>query len=133
MIFLDRKLLLQFSPKSLNHFVSSSSHCVLFLCSFQWYIICEFSSYENTITIFEFWARRSSGVTVAIWEFLNLAQLTVSNVLELQSIKDDQVKKNLLVEYKDVFKEPTTLPPQRAYDNTVPLKPDNESINMRPY
>jgi hypothetical protein len=28
-LFLNRKLLLQFSPKSLNHFVSSSSHCVL--------------------------------------------------------------------------------------------------------
>jgi hypothetical protein len=32
--FLDRKLLLQFSPKSLNHFVSSLSNCVFFFVLF---------------------------------------------------------------------------------------------------
>jgi hypothetical protein len=60
--FLARKLPLQFSPKPLNHFVSFF-YLIMFSspCSFQWYIICGFSSHGSTITIFEFWTMEKPG------------------------------------------------------------------------
>jgi hypothetical protein len=50
--FLDRKLPLQFSPKPLNYFAYFFIYMFYCLCSFQRYIICEFSSYGSIITIF---------------------------------------------------------------------------------
>lgn len=39
----------------------------------------------------------------------------------------------LLEEYKDVFQEPTKLPPSRALDHTIPLMPGVEPPHSRPY
>lgn len=39
----------------------------------------------------------------------------------------------LLQEYKDIFEEPVTLPPKRALDHTIPLKPGVVPPNIRPY
>lgn len=40
----------------------------------------------------------------------------------------------LLSEYKDLFSDPTGLPPSRGiFDHRIPLKPDAKPINIRPY
>ncbi|XP_027160631.1 uncharacterized protein LOC113761725 [Coffea eugenioides] len=39
----------------------------------------------------------------------------------------------LLHEFSDVFAEPTQLPPERAHDHTIPLKPDAQPFKLRPY
>ena len=38
-----------------------------------------------------------------------------------------------LTEFRDLFIEPTSLPPTRALDHSIPLKPNLESVNIRPY
>ncbi|XP_073355335.1 uncharacterized protein [Aegilops tauschii subsp. strangulata] len=40
---------------------------------------------------------------------------------------------NLLQEYKDVFAEPTTLPPKRELDHKIPLMPGVDPPHVRPY
>lgn len=40
---------------------------------------------------------------------------------------------NLLQEFQDIFEEPKTLPPRRAIDHQIALKPDSKPINIRPY
>ncbi|XP_026399763.1 uncharacterized protein LOC113295647 [Papaver somniferum] len=40
---------------------------------------------------------------------------------------------NLLTEFSDVFTDKTTLPPQRNLDHQIPLKPNSEPVNLRPY
>lgn len=39
----------------------------------------------------------------------------------------------LLDEYKDVFSEPTTLPPTRSLDHKIQLKPNTQPLSLRPY
>ncbi|XP_026459594.1 uncharacterized protein LOC113360286 [Papaver somniferum] len=39
----------------------------------------------------------------------------------------------LLNEFQDIFAEPTSLPPHRALDHYIPLKPDSQPPNLRPY
>jgi len=39
----------------------------------------------------------------------------------------------LLTEFEDVFSKPSSLPPQRTYDHTIPLLPDAVPVNSRPY
>ncbi|XP_026459456.1 uncharacterized protein LOC113360127 [Papaver somniferum] len=39
----------------------------------------------------------------------------------------------LLQEFTDIFKEPTTLPPKRSLDHTIPLQPNSTPINQRAY
>ncbi|XP_071905809.1 uncharacterized protein [Coffea arabica] len=39
----------------------------------------------------------------------------------------------LLHEFSDVFAEPTQLPPERAHDHTIPLKPGAQPFKLRPY
>ena len=41
--------------------------------------------------------------------------------------------RELLVEFRDLFAEPTTLPPTRALDHSINLKPNIEPINIRSY
>jgi hypothetical protein len=40
---------------------------------------------------------------------------------------------NLLLQYKDVFKDPKTLPPVRVFDHVIPLIPSAIPVNSRPY
>ncbi|XP_026416924.1 uncharacterized protein LOC113312389 [Papaver somniferum] len=40
---------------------------------------------------------------------------------------------SLLTQYKDVFDEPTKLPPTRDLNHKIPLKPNSEPVNLRPY
>jgi hypothetical protein len=39
----------------------------------------------------------------------------------------------VLAEFKDVFTEPSSLPPHREYDHTVPLVPGAIPVNAKPY
>jgi hypothetical protein len=39
----------------------------------------------------------------------------------------------LIQEYADVFSKPTSLPPPRVYDHTIPLLPNTAPVNARPY
>lgn len=39
----------------------------------------------------------------------------------------------LLIEYKDLFSEPSSLPPKRPYDHAINLKPNVEPVNLRAY
>ncbi|KAL4309574.1 hypothetical protein GQ457_01G052960 [Hibiscus cannabinus] len=39
----------------------------------------------------------------------------------------------LLEEFKDVFQEPTGLPPKRTHDHAITLKPEATPVNLRPY
>ncbi|KAJ4757403.1 polyprotein [Rhynchospora pubera] len=39
----------------------------------------------------------------------------------------------LLDEFSEVFTEPSTLPPPRAIDHCIPLHPNIEAVNVRPY
>ncbi|XP_026400203.1 uncharacterized protein LOC113296079 [Papaver somniferum] len=39
----------------------------------------------------------------------------------------------LLQDFQDVFEEPSTLPPHRSLDHTIPLKPNSTPVNQRPY
>jgi hypothetical protein len=76
-LFLDQKLFLQFSPKRLNHFTSSSSLCVLLSVLFLTYIICGFSSHEIIGSIFRFHGREQSSDTV-------VTRVTVANRKKIQ-------------------------------------------------
>lgn len=40
---------------------------------------------------------------------------------------------NLLLQYKDVFDDPKTLPPARVFDHAIPLIPGAVPVNSRPY
>ncbi|XP_026434351.1 uncharacterized protein LOC113331931 [Papaver somniferum] len=39
----------------------------------------------------------------------------------------------LLQDFHEVFEEPSTLPPHRSLDHTIPLKPNSTPFNQRPY
>jgi hypothetical protein len=39
----------------------------------------------------------------------------------------------LLLKYHDIFLEPKELPPKRSYDHSIPLVPDSQPVNVRPY
>lgn len=39
----------------------------------------------------------------------------------------------LLMQFPDVFVEPTTLPPQRNHDHYIPLKAEASPVSIRPY
>ena len=50
--------------------------------------------------------------------------------------KDDKIPEEieeLLLSYKEIFREPTSLPPVRAHDHKIPFKDRVSTINVRPY
>ncbi|RLN13363.1 hypothetical protein C2845_PM09G08930 [Panicum miliaceum] len=80
---------------------------------------------------------------------LTVSQLTVDNLVRLHKGNDvwalamvnfvEPVNSDpsevdtLLQEFEDVFSKPTTLPPQRIYDHTIPLLPEIVPVNSKPY
>lgn len=55
--------------------------------------------------------------------------LHMSKELQVPALIDE-----LLIQYHQVFAEPTTLPPQRgAFDHSIALQPGTKPINIRPY
>jgi hypothetical protein len=69
-----------------------------------------------------------------VWAFVLLGY--VSEQLPLPSNEPSapppQIQ-HLLNTYRDVFSDPKTLPPPRAYDHAIPLIPGSIHINSMPY
>ena len=40
---------------------------------------------------------------------------------------------NVLQEFRDVFKEPSTLPPSKGHDHRITLVEGAQPVNIRPY
>ena len=60
--------------------------------------------------------------------------LTVtSQPRELDQVHYQQLIDELLEDFKDLFVEPTALPPTRALDHSINLKPSAKPINIRSY
>lgn len=41
--------------------------------------------------------------------------------------------KQILIEFSGVLQEPEGLPPEKAFDHSIPLKPETQPINVHPY
>ena len=62
------------------------------------------------------------------------SHLTASNQqCELDQVHPQTPIDELLVEFKDLFTEPVTLPPTRTLDHSINLKPNTEPVNIRSY
>ncbi|XP_035544590.1 uncharacterized protein LOC118347985 [Juglans regia] len=59
-------------------------------------------------------------------------QIVACSSIELPSLQNVQVQQ-LLQQYKEVFNEPTGLPPNRSHDHKINLKQDISAISVRPY
>ncbi|KAF5472135.1 hypothetical protein F2P56_008875 [Juglans regia] len=59
-------------------------------------------------------------------------QIVACSSIELASLQNVQVQ-HLLQQYKEVFNEPTGLPPNRSHDHKINLKQDIYAISVRPY
>lgn len=69
-------------------------------------------------------------------------QGSLSEIVQLYTVSDEDEAnytptpnciQQVLDEFKDVFGEPTELPPRRACDHRIPLMPGAQPVNMRPY
>jgi hypothetical protein len=69
-----------------------------------------------------------------VWAFV-LVDYVLDNLhLQPSEAPDSPTKiADILTLYKDVFSDPKTLPPQRAYDHAIPLIPGSIPINSKPY
>lgn len=64
------------------------------------------------------------------------SDVTTSSLLPkpLQSPSHPQPEINhILQSYSDIFDEPKSLPPKRAFDHHIPLEPNSKPVNVRPY
>ncbi|KAF5468735.1 hypothetical protein F2P56_012865 [Juglans regia] len=59
-------------------------------------------------------------------------QIVACSSIELPSLQNVQVQQ-LLQQFKEVFNEPTGLPPNRSHDHKINLKQDISAISVRPY
>ncbi|XP_041009433.1 uncharacterized protein K02A2.6-like [Juglans microcarpa x Juglans regia] len=59
-------------------------------------------------------------------------QLVACDSIESSTLQDEQVQQ-LLQQYKDVFDEPTGLPPNRSHDHKINLKQGTSRITVKPY
>ena len=68
-----------------------------------------------------------------IWAFvlLDYVPATIISTPSDTSQQSDII--DILSTYSDVFTDPKTLPPRRAYDHTIPLFPGSIPINSKPY
>lgn len=51
----------------------------------------------------------------------------------IQQVEPPEHIKKFLVEFQEVFQEPTGLPPPRNCDHSIPLLPGAKQVNVRPY
>jgi hypothetical protein len=69
-----------------------------------------------------------------IWAFVLLDHVSEHILTTMQEPPSLPTAINTLLQsYNDIFKEPTSLPPQRTYDHAIPLIPGSIPINTRPY
>ena len=59
--------------------------------------------------------------------------LALINSVPPQTSDPPEEVQALLHEFDDVFSKPSTLPPPRPYDHTIPLLPDAVPVNTKPY
>lgn len=79
--------------------------------------VMEFAELQKCLAGNDVWA-------LAVIEQSSVEQLEVSNAAEIQ---------NLLTEFDDVFQDPKTLPPHRAFDHAITLDASAQPVNSRPY
>jgi hypothetical protein len=60
-----------------------------------------------------------------------LAMVQYNNILDA-SITSPEISE-VLEEFKDIFEEPSQLPPHRDYDHRIPLLLGSVPVNTRPY
>lgn len=62
----------------------------------------------------------------------NIAQLFTITLIVHQPVSDPSIS-SLIIEFSDIFIEPKGLPPNRSHDHHIPLIPNNQPVNIRPY
>ena len=68
-----------------------------------------------------------------IWAFVLLDYVPATNTSTPSDTSPQSEILAILSTYSGVFTDPKTLPPQRAYDHTIPLLPGSIPINSKPY
>jgi len=68
-----------------------------------------------------------------IWAFVLLDYVPATNPTKPSKTYPPSEILAILSTYSDVFNDPKTLPPQRAYDHTIPLLLGSIPINSKPY
>ncbi|XP_074297274.1 uncharacterized protein LOC141627979 [Silene latifolia] len=64
------------------------------------------------------------------WDF---RELRMDFCFKGKKLNNSRILAEVLNKYSDVFEEPKTLPPHRAHDHNIHLKPGTSPINVRPY
>ncbi|KAM0905424.1 hypothetical protein ACQ4PT_017397 [Festuca glaucescens] len=67
-----------------------------------------------------------------VWSLAVIEPVASAPLSSIDKVVPAEVQQ-LLEEYSDIFKEPTTLPPHREFDHTIPLDPAAKPVNSRPY
>jgi hypothetical protein len=80
---------------------------------------------------FEFSNRRHKGVLLQLME--NTDVLSSETQQGSQSSDSRTLMDSLLLDYQDVFAEPTGLPPHRSHDHAIPLVEGPGPMSVRPY
>ena len=68
-----------------------------------------------------------------IWAFVLLDYVPATNISTPSDTSQQSKILDILSTYSDVFTDPKALPPQRAYDHTIPLLPGSIPLNSKPY
>ena len=75
-----------------------------------------------------------------LWQMHEAKEIWDVDLVDMQALsphnKEDPifpVIQQVLTEFRDVFEEPTTLPPHRQYDHAINLEPRAVPVNCRPY
>ena len=55
------------------------------------------------------------------------------NFKQPKEISHDPTLIALLVEFSEIFLEPSSLPPPRTHDHRIPLQENSQPISIRPY
>ncbi|XP_071925383.1 uncharacterized protein [Coffea arabica] len=100
-------------------------------------------SEENGEMVFEGAAEQPSIKLIrgkAIKKFMQQKHRTLASICSVpEDSNSDDVSSlpseisELLHQFSDVFTEPTQLPPERAHDHTIPLKPGAQPFKLKPY
>lgn len=81
----------------------------------------ENSEVDCSPTFFQELRRAEEGLILQLWEISSRMNIIPKHIEEL------------LLEFREVFQEPTGLPPKRPHDHSIILKGGTSPINVRPY
>lgn len=75
-----------------------------------------------------------------LWQMHEANEIWGAALLDIQTLSPQQsdepippVIQRVLTEFRDIFEEPTELPPHRQYDHAIILEPGAVPVNCRPY